>query len=174
MRALPLTLVLLAACEPTWFSVKLEASEVCVVDMSVVFPPREVATEMQAMLTEDDLGVNLSDALELDISVANVAMAPNAAGADLGFAEEVGIQIGGMDDPALPLISLVSLRGGVEAPSGGLYGEPITPVDITAYIQASNVVFNFELAGELPEQPVAANMDLCLDVVAGYSETYGE
>jgi hypothetical protein len=171
----PLLLVatlVLGACEPTWFSVKIEASEVCVVDMSVVFPPRDLATEMQATLSEDDLGINLSEAIDLDITVSSVVMTPTD-GADLSFAEEVGIEIGSMDDPALPLVSLVQLRSGAEAPAGGLYGEPDTLVDVTAYIEASDVVFNFELTGELPELPVQAGMDLCLDVVAGYSETFG-
>ena len=165
--------LLTSACEPTWFALKVEASEVCVVDMQVVFPPRELATEMETSISEDDLGVNLSDALEIDIAVASVAMIPDVGG-DLSFADQIGIKIGSMEDPTLPLMSLVELRGGGDAPAGGLYGEPDAHVDVSAYIQASDVVFNFNLEGQLPELPVAATMDLCLDVVAGYEKGGGE
>lgn len=161
--------VLLSACEPTWFAVEVKASEVCIVDMSVIFPPRELSSEMETSIAEDDLGVELSEALEIDIEVSSVAMAPSD-GADLGFAEQIGIEIASMDDPALPRVTLVELRAGLEAPEGGLYGEPEGRVDVTAYIQASNLIFNFELQGELPEVPVAATMDLCLDITASYSE----
>jgi hypothetical protein len=137
--------------------------------MSVIFPPRELSSEMETSIAEDDLGVELSEALEIDIEVSSVAMAPSD-GADLGFAEQIGIEIASMDDPALPRVTLVELRAGLEAPEGGLYGEPEGRVDVTAYIQASNLIFNFELQGELPEVPVAATMDLCLDITASYSE----
>lgn len=161
------------ACEPTWFAVEVQATEVCVVEMPVVFPPAALATEMETSITRDDLGLDIHEALDLDIAVSSAAMAP-AAGADLDFADQIDIRIASLNDPELPLVPLVELSASDLAPEGGLYGEPEDRVDVTAYIQASDVVFELELAGGLPELPVAATLDLCLDITASYSETAGD
>ena len=162
-----------SGCEPTWFAVEIEATEVCVVDMPVVFPPAELTTSMQTSISQDDLGVNLSEAIDLEIEVASVAMAP-AAQSDLRFAGEVNIRMASAEDATLPVVSLVKLSESELAPAGGLYGEPESRIDVTAYIQASDVVFEFELAGGLPKNAVPARMDLCVDITAGYSESVGE
>ena len=166
--------ILLSACEMSYFAADVQASEVCVVDMTVSFPAvppvvgmSDVTTQLETTIGEDDLGIQLSDELELDVGVLSVALAPLTGVADLAFVEEIAVTVGA-EESDIPSTLVVQLTASDRIGNGGLYSEPEEAVDVTAHIRAGELVMDFDLSGELPDQAWEANIDLCLAADAGY------
>lgn len=171
--ALALASVLAAGCEANWFSARVEASEVCLTDMPIAFPPGTEGASFETALSEADLGFTVSDSLELEVAIGSVALTPDAGITDFDFLETIGVGIGAPDE-SLPTVAIIELASADIRADGVLYAEPTEPVDVSAYIESGQVMFSFDIAGDLPEQFWAAKMELCLDVAATYAAGFGE
>jgi hypothetical protein len=169
LLAIAFASALAAGCEPSFFAVHVEATEVCLVELGVAFPGLGPDAVLETSIVEDELGLPLVDGVELDIELSSVTLAPAGAMQDLTFIDRLSIELdGGDEESELPPLPLVELGPDHRVPGGALYGEPPGGVDVTAYVEAGELFLGFELAGDLPSEPWQATMDLCLDIEAAY------
>jgi len=178
MKRTILPLVFLAstasACEMSYFAADIQASEVCVTNMAVAFPGvpaavgmGELATSLETSVGKEDLGIQLSEDLDVDVAVLSVGLAPRLGVTDLAFVNELAVIVSA-EESGLPSTLVVQLGAGDRMGDGALYAEPDDAVDVSAHIRAGELVMDFELSGELPETEWEANIDLCMSAGAGY------
>ena len=157
----------------SYFAAEIESGEICIVDMAVEFPgvpaapSASIETELQTALGEDDLGIQLSEDLEIDVGVVSVALSPSAGIANLDFVDHMAITVGAAESP-IPNTLVVSLSKDDRLDDGALYAQPASAVDVSAHIRAGELVLDFAISGELPKASWQATTDLCLSAAAGY------
>src|SRR5262245_48022462 len=131
-------LVLASACDPVLFSAELEIPEVCIGGYQLEFSP--VGTEVSGesgknRLSRDDLGLPDSDSFEIKVRVQGLGVAPTSGVDDLSFIEELKISAAAADDASdVAEVMLVDLDPSDLTSDGALWGEPETPVDISAHL----------------------------------------
>ena len=156
----------------SYFAAEVEAQEVCIIDMGVAFPSRseapdgDFASVFETRVGEEDLGVRLSEDLEVDVQILSVAVAPLTNVDDLSFIDRMSVSVGA-DGSVIPPTLVVDMTAD-HLSGGALYGEPAEKVDVTAHIRAGELVMDFEIAGSLPETDWEANVDLCMSTRAKY------
>jgi hypothetical protein len=161
-----------SACDGTVFSVELDAPEICVHGLQAPFGPSQSSATFEDTLSDHDLGPLTSDKVEPEIEVLSVGLAPSFGVSDLGFVDDLIVEMAPLDATAnLPPLELMRMSGTEPAADGGLYSEPETAIDITSYLAEGEVVFSLELAGDIPAQPWTATLDICLHARGKYSET---
>jgi hypothetical protein len=136
-----------AACEPVLFSAEIEASEVCISGLEVYFPPSgELATTARP-LSAEDLGAAIADQLDFEIDVLEIGLRSDEK--DLSTIEHIGINLT-PTDPAAAL--------------------PNQPVDITVYIESSEILFGFQVVDPTATAAWAGTMDLCVHTRGAFTQ----
>lgn len=163
--ALSSLLALGAGC----FSAELDAPEVCVGGLPLPFPEDAADASTEQAISGDELGMPDSDDFALEVKVRSLAIKPVMGVTDLDFMEAMSVWAAPAD-PASSLteVAIVEMASGELQDDGSLRVEPPVPVEIGAHLQAGDVLFNVELAGDRPETSWVAEMELCVHAKARY------
>jgi hypothetical protein len=174
MRSPCALLLFLAAastgCDLPVLAVDLQVPALCVDGLDVAFPPGGADLGLtERSLSIDDLAADLPDDVELDVAIISTGLIPDDGMGDLGFLDRLGIRMAPVE-PAdgLPEISLVELDRDDHEADGAMRAAPSDPIDIAAYLEETEVVFAFEIDGDLPAEAWRGHMDLCVQVRARY------
>jgi hypothetical protein len=184
MNAIKLTAfvaVLAAAasgCTPVLASAEVDAQEVCVSGMTFAFPPSgPAAGQMVAVNTDQpmsfgDLASGLPDDLEFEVQVIEAGLSPTSGVDDLTFLDRLGIAAAPLDPSAdMPEVQMVEMGQDDHVDGGGMRAAPAAPVDITALLTQSDVVFGLEIAGSLPDAAWEGALDICVHTRAKYARS---
>jgi hypothetical protein len=178
LTTLALSLAGLAAsgCTPVLASAEVDAQEVCVSGMTFAFPPAgPAAGQMVAVNTEQpmsfgDLATGLPDDLELEVEVIEAGLSPTAGVDDLTFLDRLGIAAAPVDAVEMDEVQMVEMDQDDHSDDGGMRAAPVAPVDITALLTESDVVFGLEIQGTLPAAGWEGALDVCVHTRAKYSK----
>ena len=166
------SIALLAGCDATYFSVEIDAQDVCVGNLVVPFLPSQLDGTFTETLSTSDLGFVLADGFDPRVEIFSFELTPIAGVEDLRFIESLLIQMApesGAEE--LPVFDLIRMSGTDSLEGGALYTEPEAIVDISTYIAEGELVLSMELAGESPETPWVASLDLCAHTSATYKKS---
>lgn len=171
LAALAPALLLFTACEPVYFSARVDVPEMCISGLKVTFPPMTAGATADNTLTADDIGLSELDTVDvdLDVDVLAVGLTPSAGVSDLGFLDTLKVKASSLDDGAeLPAVNVIEMDRGDHLGDGAMYAEQAQPVNIATYLRAGQVVFAVDLEGDLPQVEWSTELDLCVHASAGY------
>ena len=171
LAALAPALLLQTACQPVYFSARVDVPEMCISGLEVSFPPGAAAATADNTLTADDIGLSELDPVNVDLSVnvLAVGLTPDAGVTDLGFLDTLRVKASSLDDSAeLPAISVIEMDRGDYLGDGAMYAEQAQPVNIATYLRAGQVAIAVDLEGDLPQVEWSTQLDLCVHAAAGY------
>jgi hypothetical protein len=162
---------LAAGCDPVLFSAEVDAPEICISGLRVPFPPSGYTGSTDHPIAGEDLGFPDGDDFEIDVSVRSVGIIPTVGVDDLSFIDALSVRAVPAD-PASDLgdLMLVEMNDANHMNDGSMYAEPREPANIADHLRGGDVLFKFDLAGDLPDVLWETEMDLCVHAVARYEK----
>jgi hypothetical protein len=165
-------LALAAGCDPVLFSAELDAPEVCISGLEVPFPPSGYTGDTDRPINSGMLGVPQSKDFDLNIEVTSIRLAPTSGVSDLDFVHELRVSAVAAGPAAHrgDEVTLIEMDDSSRMDDGSMFAEPEVAPDIADLLMSGDVIFRFDLSGELPDDLWRANMDLCAHAVAQISQ----
>lgn len=168
-----LAVLALAGCEPVLFKAELDAPDVCLKGIAVTFPPTSVAALGSDPLSYTDLADALPDEVDLDIEVLELALTPAGGLASLDFVDRMAVRMQPLDPTAsVAGVQLVELTSADHQSDGSMRRAPDAPIDISGFLSATDALFAFDVAGDLPEDTWQGEMDICVHTKASYTKDF--
>lgn len=167
------TAVFASGCDPVLFSAEVDAPEICISGLRVPFPPSGYTGNTDHPISGESLGFPDSEDLELDVSVRSVGIAPTVGVDNLDFLDGLSVSAVPVDlNSDLDEVMLVEMSDADHVGDGSMYAEPEQPVNIADHLRGGDILFKFDLSGDLPDFVWETEMDLCVHAKASYTKPF--
>ena len=127
----------------------------------------EVSTTQTITMSTDSLSW-IKD-LNSDVYAYQVEMQAVSGVADLGFIDLALVSMSAGDGSVAPIEVVDYQRPADYTPSPVLDAKTVSPINVTSVLASPEVVLTLHIAGNLPEQPWAADITLSLSGKVSYS-----
>jgi hypothetical protein len=146
------------------FQVEVE-TELCAVELRLDFPGG-YPFALTRQFTEDDIGFAVPEGFDLRIELDGMAVVAGEGVTELAFIERLRVRA---ESSVGMLAPLELIDAGAPLATELWFVEATTRANLVPYLRESSVVFEVELAGDLPPDDWSLLVDVCFSLEASYA-----